>query len=342
MPERQNVRHAGRLFDLVNLISKHPKVYTASKLAEHFHTSVRTIRRDIRLLEDIGIRVESEPIGGYFIMQDLSRVPMPLTESDRLALEIVPWLLRGSLFDGKVSSLIHAYQSAMDKVLGGRGRAEKQASEPEAPDPGVVVDLANVTDTADDGVVLEILSAIRNRRTLEIEYQKVGSAASETRQINPYYLVPWQNSLYVIGYCHLRHAFRTFKVARMQSVHSLADTFVRDTRFSLTDFLKSAWGIDQSGPEVKVKLAFDADVAGYAREDIRAHRVLGENTDPDGRYIVEVRVHLNAEFLRFVTQYGGAVEVMEPSELRQRIKEEAEKMLARYQKRAAAPERTFR
>jgi predicted DNA-binding transcriptional regulator YafY len=167
MPERQSVRHAGRLFDLVDLISKHPKVYTASKLAEHFHTSVRTIRRGIRLLEDIGIRVESEPTGGYFVMRDLSRVPMPLTESDRLALEIVPWLLRGLLFDGKVNSLIHAYQNAMDKVLGGSHRGRTVTSGP-GQNPGIVFDLANATDTSDDGVVLEILYAIRNTRTQRV------------------------------------------------------------------------------------------------------------------------------------------------------------------------------
>lgn len=332
MPERQSVRLAGRLFDLVSLVTRHPKKYTAPKLAEYFHTSVRTVRRDIRLLEDIGIRVESEPSGGYFVMKNLGNMPEALTESDRLALEIVPWLLRGTLFDAKIHPLIAAYEGAMDKVFrkplspmtGDAGKSSEG-------NPSIVVDLARPADRTNDGVVLEVLHGIRNARTLQIEYKKVGADDIEIRHVNPYYLVPWQNSLYVIGFCHLRQAFRTFKIGRMREVHCTANSFARDLSFSLPNFLKSAWGIDQSGLESDVTLAFQSDVAGYAQEDIRAHRVISEEPDDEGRYIVHLKVHLNAEFIRFVLQYGASVEVLHPSVLRQQMRVEVERLLHQYQ-----------
>jgi predicted DNA-binding transcriptional regulator YafY len=345
MREKQSVRLAGRLFELVNLIVNHPREFTAPKLAEHFRTSVRTIRRDIRLLEDIGIRVESEPTGGYFVMRDLSRVPTTLTEVDRLALEIMPWLLRGSLLDGRVNSLVTAYQHAIDKILGrpASGTAPKTlVTNTSQPDGSIVPDLAGSMDASDDRLMLDILHAIRNSRRMEIEYRKVGENHVEVRRIDPYYLVPWQNSLYVIGFCHLRKAFRTFKVGRMQNVRCLTETFARDPHFSLREFLKSAWGIDQSGPEVDVTLSFEPNSAGYAREEIRSHRVMHEVYLPDGRYVVRVRAHWNKEFMRFVLQYGSAVEVVDPQALRHQLREEAERMLGRYQHVAQEYERMFR
>lgn len=333
MIQQQTVRSAGRLFEMAKLISDYPKEYTAPKLADYFRVNIRTIRRDIRLLEDRGIRVEFEHPGGYFIMQNLRNMPDYLTELDKLALEIVPSLLRGTLFDGRINPVVSAYQSALGKVLKGRvenpgalgdGVVEEQY--------GVVADLADIHDGADDRMVMDLLFAMSNNRVIDIGYQKVGSE-EEIRTINPYFLIPWQNSLYIVGFCHLRRDFRTFKVARMKSISCRHEKFERDKGFSLKEFMKSAWGIDQSGPEYNVTLAFDADVAGYAKEDIRLHqwvKVAEETHLPDGRYLIRFPVCINHEFTRFVLQYGASVEVMEPENVRRDMAREVARLHARY------------
>ncbi|WP_026962209.1 helix-turn-helix transcriptional regulator [Alicyclobacillus herbarius] len=324
MSHSKGTRLAGRLFDLVHLIWQHPKEYTAVRLAEHFHTSVRTIRRDIRTLEDIGIRVESEPGGGYFILQDLRRMPMPLNDTERMVLEIMPSLLAGSLVNGRVHPLVSAYQRAMEKLL-------HQAF------PSVHHSSATAIDVVDaasrqDSVMFEILQAIRRNQTLRLVYRKIDASASETRLVDPYALIPHQNSLYIVGYCHLRQAFRTFKVIRIESAECLRQTFTRRRDFSLRKFLDSAWGIDQSGEQWDIHLRFDAEAARYAREEIHGERVLATKDWEDGSYEVWVRTHWNREFQRFLLQYGANVEVLEPAALRAEMQAEIEAMQTRYRK----------
>ncbi|MCL6576739.1 WYL domain-containing protein [Kyrpidia sp.] len=339
MSASQTVRFASRLFDLVNLIVTNPKLYTAPRLAEHFHVSVRTIRRDIRLIEDLGIRVESEPGGGYFIMRDLQRIPGILTEDERAVLDIMPALLYASLPHGRVHPLVDTYRRAVEKLLPEKSLPARQVADESLSTEGrIIADLSRSPHQTDDRLLFKILFAIRTCRILEMDYVKIGASAPETRMVNPYYLVPWHNSLYLIGFCHLRQAFRTFKILRIRRAKCFAQTFERDARFSLGEFLKSAWGIDQSGPRVEVHVRFAPLVAHYAQEDVRRHSILREVYLADGSYEVWFRVHWNWEFLRFVLQYGSGVEVLEPLEVRDQVREEILRMSGLYKKIDEAPQ----
>jgi predicted DNA-binding transcriptional regulator YafY len=329
-----------RLFELADLIARHPGEYTAKRLAEHFGVSVRTICRDIHLLEDLDIRVETRPSGGYFIMRDLSRLPVPLTEPERIAFEMLPWLLKSALADRGIVALVDAYLNAVEKIahragisLTSQTRASQTAS--------IVVDLNHLTEPShhspsdellktENEAVMEIIHAINHALTIEIEYHGMTGDEVTKRRIDPYCLVPWQNSLYVVGWCHLRSDYRTFKVARMKSLRVTTFRYQRNAEFSLVDFLQEAWGIDQSGEPIDATLAFDASVTRYAQEEIRNRRILEESIDDAGRYIVRIRAHSNPEFLRFIMQYGSKVEVLGPDTLRDAVEAEVSRLAVQY------------
>ncbi|MCY0869361.1 MAG: helix-turn-helix domain-containing protein, partial [Firmicutes bacterium] len=59
-PERRSTRIGERLFAVADLIARYPRAYTAQRLADQLGVSVRTIRRDIRVLEAMDVRIESE------------------------------------------------------------------------------------------------------------------------------------------------------------------------------------------------------------------------------------------------------------------------------------------
>ncbi|MCF8565740.1 HTH domain-containing protein [Alicyclobacillus tolerans] len=117
MPEAQKVRLAGRLLELVDLIDRFPKKYTAEMLADHFRVSTRTIRRDVKTLLDLNIFVEYEPQGGYFIMRRMDRLPIALTETERLVLALMPPLIRKYLAEGQALALAHVYEKALEKIF---------------------------------------------------------------------------------------------------------------------------------------------------------------------------------------------------------------------------------
>lgn len=344
MPDAKGrtAKMGARLFELADLITRYPGEYSAKRLADHFETSLRTIRRDIKLLEDMNIRVESKPGGGYFTAGDLSRLPVALSGPERIALEVMPWLMKSALAGVAMSTVVDAYLDAVDKIARRAGVSTVLKSMNSVDVSSIVADLYHVTGDSNppagedspvalggdaspqaNAAVIEIIYAITQNLRLLIEYQSMSGHEVTRRRVDPYYLVPWQNSLYVVGWCHLRSAFRTFKVTRMKSVTATEFCFTRRPDFSLADFLQEAWGIDQSGDAVDATLAFSEDVARYAREEMQSRRLLEESTDTRGRYLVTVRAQFNPEFLRFIMQYGAKVEVLGPESLRQAIIDEA-------------------
>jgi predicted DNA-binding transcriptional regulator YafY len=335
-PERRSTRIGGRLFAVADLIARYPRVYTARRLADELQVSVRTIRRDIQVLESMDMRIESEPSGGYFTTRDLRNLPVALTTQESIAVELIPSLLQTVFGDAGVSPLVRAYASAIEKVARRAGMA--LPSHRTLIPPAAIVASAHGHATTPQGDnnqapnqwIVDISQAIAERKTLEMEYYGISRDAISFRRIDPYYLVPWQSAFYIVAWCHAREAFRTFKLLRIRSLRVTTWTFERAADFVLNDFLQQAWGIDQSGDALHATLVFDTHVARYVREEIQDRRLIVESVSETGEYTVQLRAQLTIEFLRFILQFGSHVEVREPPLLRDAVRTEIEHCASRY------------
>ena len=68
-----------------------------------------------------------------------------------------------------------------------------------------------------EGPVEEILrEAARGQEAVDILYQASGRHAPEARRITPLLVEARAGRLYVLAYCHLRRANRTFRLDRIQ------------------------------------------------------------------------------------------------------------------------------
>lgn len=330
MPEVQKVRLAGRLLELVDMVDRYPKHYTATMLAQYFQVSVRTIRRDVETLLSAGIFVEYEPRGGYFIMRKMDRMPIVLTETERLVLALMPPLVRKYLSEGQAAPLAHVYERALGKILRKVGLDQPSLESTDFEIGSVIADVHGSSMSTNDELIFEILFATRRQLVLQLKYQKVGYDEVEDRMVDPYFVIPRQNSLYLVGFCHLRQDFRTFKISRMKQAKCTNQPFLRNKNFSLEEFMGDAWGIDQSGVIQQVTLAFSDSGIGYAVEELKDRVLLHEIRGADGKYIVQFKVRINPEFLRFILQYGQNVEVLSPPELREQLRTEAENVAGMY------------
>lgn len=198
----------------------------------------------------------------------------------------------------------------------------------------VIADIHDSSPDRNDELILEILFAIRRNLSLELEYQKAGHEDVEDRLVDPYFIIPRQNSLYLVGYCHLRQNFRTFKISRMKKAVCSSQSFKRNQEFLIEEFMANAWGIDQSGMVQDVTLTFSQAVAGYAMEELQDRALLEQVSRGDGTYTVRLKVRVNPEFLRFILQYGQHVEVLSPPEIRRQLRAEAENLLRMYSSEA--------
>ena len=88
------------------------RIITSSTLAAKFGVSVRTIYRDIKVLEQAGVPILTEDGKGYSLMEGYKVPPIMFSESEANALITVEQLI----LKNKDTSLVKEYTEAINKI----------------------------------------------------------------------------------------------------------------------------------------------------------------------------------------------------------------------------------
>ena len=100
-----------------------------------------------------------------------------------------------------------------------------------------------------------IASAVRERRELEFDYQKLEAEKSERRRVQPFSLLCVENQWYLRAYDRIRSDLRTFHLARIDNPRMLTRRFERPSGFrcdrSFRGLHRRVWGAgsDRDCPE---------------------------------------------------------------------------------------------
>jgi len=109
--EGNDIKRLSRLIAILTDLQT-SKVVTSSTLAQKFGVSVRTIYRDIRVLEQAGVPIIAEERKGYTLMEGYRIPPVMFTEREANALITVEQLVQKN----SDSSLAREYSEAVNKI----------------------------------------------------------------------------------------------------------------------------------------------------------------------------------------------------------------------------------
>ena len=216
-----------RVLAVLALLQTHGRL-TGSELAQRLEVNVRTLRRYIVMLQDLGIPIDAERgrNGAYVLSAGFKLPPMMFTNEEALALTIgLISARRLSLADTDraIESALAKLERVMPLDLKGRVRALNDT-----------ITLAGnnaVPSKPPSEVVLTTISAAAQlRQRVHIQYHPVQGPDTE-RDLDPYGLTYYLNKWYVVGYCHLRHDLRSFRLDRITQVKSVNVHFERPEHF---------------------------------------------------------------------------------------------------------------
>ncbi len=210
-----DIKRLSRLTAIVTQLQT-KRLLTATKLAEKFNVSIRTIYRDIRALEQAGIPIITEDGKGYSLMEGYSVPPVMFTEAQANALITAEQLV----LKNKDTSFIKEYSEAIEKIKS----VLKYSIQDKA-------NLLSERTRFDQNNYLERNSnnlsslqfALTNFRIAKIEYTNEQSKTT-TRHIEPFALLSTENWL-LVAYCRLRREFRFFRLDRIDKLEILTDKF---------------------------------------------------------------------------------------------------------------------
>jgi len=190
------------------------RIVNATDLAEKFAVSVRTIYRDIRVLDQIGVPIASIEGKGYSLAEGYKIPPVMFTEQEANAL-----ITAGQLVNlNKDSSLIRSYNDAVEKVKAVLNYTTKDKIA--LLSGRVAVSLACLEQPTSSSLSA-IQDALTNFIVLRMTYLAAGKKESTERLIEPfafYYSSRQQWTL--IAFCRLRNDFRMFRLDRIVTVNT--------------------------------------------------------------------------------------------------------------------------
>lgn len=315
-----------RLLRILQAIQANPGI-TAKELAVKCNTTVRTIYRDLRILDRVA-PITNEGYGkGYRFIGGFSMYPLDFTEKEAMVFSMLP-----SVVD--TSKLPIEFDSAFDKVMSAHSRANAKNSE-------IVENIAGIIrmgtpayreEGKDPNLLIPIIEAILHQQTIRTKYHTLTNNEITIRDIDPYYLIPRDQRFYLIGYCHLLQKVRLFRISRFLDVVRIDNHFDKSD-FKITQYMKNTWSIDRGDEHIHFKVKFSDKVAPYIKEEEMFVRP--RMTDmPDGGLLFEVTLNSSREFLKWLYQFGPQAEVLEPREFRKEIRNQLNQWLELYDREA--------
>ena len=293
-----------RLFRILYYILEKEKV-TANELADKFEVSVRTIYRDIDSISSVGVPIFTTQGKGGGIKIDNE------------------FILNKSLFDTNEKEQIIAALQGLEKTN------EAYKSE-------LITKLSalfkiknsnwieiDFTSWGSNNTYQDLFNtlkiAIINKNIISFSYNS-SKAEKINRKVKPIRLLFKEQDWYLYGFCLLRNDFRYFKLSRIKDLEVLAINY--EDNFENV-VLKKELKYENI---VNIKLKFDKSVAFRVYDEFNEAIV----EDEKANLYVEIKIPNNYKLYNYIFSFGANVEILEPKEIRNQLKNMINKIAKKY------------
>lgn len=177
----------------------------------------------------------------------------------------------------------------------------------------------------------DVVEAMRSNTELIIDYQRY-EGRRETFTMQPYALKVYNRRWYVLGYAKERDTIRHLALERFLDLQTTTTKFEFPTDFDPRKYYNNVVGIyvDDKLPVVNLRLRAYGVQVEYVRM-LPLHKSQSEVASKYGEFAeFTYRVCLTPELKSKILAMGPNVEVLEPAEYREEIKNEISLTLKRY------------
>ncbi len=297
---------ATRLITLILTLQNQPN-RKASELADKLGVSVRTLHRYFVMLDEMGIPVYAErgPYGGFSLVRGYKLPPLVFSLEEAVAVYLGTSLV-GEMWGELYREASQGAMAKIENILPNEQRGEVDWARRSLVTTGL--QRANLTSISP--ILEKLRFAARERHQVSALYQSQNNSKAAKRKIDPYALVFRSGWWYLVGYCHLRTAMRTFRVDRIQSLKVLEKSFEMPSDFDIHAYLENEL---KDQPGTRARLRFIPEAAHI----VSSNPSLWESTqvNPDESVDVTIVAPDLQWLASFTLSFANWVKVLEPPEL---------------------------
>lgn len=305
-----------RVLTVLELLQARPSI-SGPELAARLEMDVRTVRRYITHLQDVGIPIEATigRYGGYRLRPGFKLPPLLFTEEEATAIMLgllaSPWLEIE-----QPSAAVEGALAKVSRVLPLRARERLQAI-----GEHLVFFAPQQEGRPDVSLVLRLSEAIGQQQRVAIDYRSHYDELTH-RAVEPYGIVGWGGHWYLVGYCCLRQGHRTFRLDRIQQVAALAEPFERPEGFDCRTYVIKQYADKSARWQIEVE--FQAPLYTVQQKIPASYGHL--SATPSGALWQTTVEHLDAQ-ARYLLALNLPFVIHQPVELREALLRLAEQMV---------------
>ncbi len=309
-----------RVLTVLELLQTHGRM-SGVELAARLEVDVRTLRRYIARLDELGIPVTAERgrHGHYSLVAGFKLPPMMFADDEALALS-VGLLAARQLGLAQAAPAVERAQAKLERVMPDPLKAQLRALS-----ETISLDLSRSANAANDNATLLTLSiAAHARQRVHLRYRspKADSSAESERDFDAYGLAWHGARWYAVGHCHLRKELRSFRLDRIVTVSKLNLHFSAPATFDAVAYLAKSAATMPRAIRVVVLLQTDLNTA---RNELFDSIGVFQPTD-DGVMLTSQIDDLNW-YARQLARLPFSFVVQEPSALRKALILRAEQLV---------------
>ncbi|TDC40052.1 YafY family transcriptional regulator [Micromonospora sp. 15K316] len=302
-----------RMLRLLSLLQNH-RYWPGTQLAERLGISVRTLRRDIDRLRELGYPVESQRgvDGGYQLTAGAALPPLVVDDEEAVALAVGLQAAAQSAVEGLAESSVRVLAKVV-QVMPTRLRRQVEALRAMTLPAGWD---GPTRPAVDPGMLTAVALACRDSEHLRFSYTAADGQHTD-RHVEPHRLVSLGRRWYLVAYDLTRHQWRSFRVDRLTAPHGTGSRF-RPRELPAADaaeFVRASLG-GMPHP-YRVEALVDAPAAAVRSRIGRWSRV--EELDAE-----HCRVLMTADSLDWPAMALGTLDadfrVLDPPELRELLR----------------------
>ena len=291
---------------------------------DDYPKNARTVRRDLEALEAVGFPLVIERHNGqthWRLMEGFRDIPaLGFSATELMALLLSRNLLK-PLEGTEIAESLNSALSKASAALPPQGHEYVRSME-----QMFTVGLGPHKSYRAHRQTIDLISqAIDKWRTAQMRYYSASRDGTGRREVDPYHLWFAGGGLYMIAYCHLRKEVLLFAVERIRSIALTDHPYQMLLGFNVQEYVQDALNV-MRGRRIEVELLFSKKAAVWVK-DKSWHPSQETNLLKDGRLKMVLKVADNEELVGWVLSFGSQARVRRPESLKQRVKEEARKIL---------------
>jgi predicted DNA-binding transcriptional regulator YafY len=210
---------SSRTLRLLSLLQTH-RYWTGAELAAKLRVSVRTVRRDVDRLRELGYPVEADRgvDGGYQLAAGAALPPLAVDDDEAVAIAIG---LRTAA-QGAVAGIEDTSVRALAKIV--QIMPPRLQRRVDALSAVTVPAVWGTRSTVDAGVLTTVAQACRSEVRMRFSYTGRGAETTE-RHVEPHRLVSLGRRWYLVAYDLTREDWRSFRIDRLRDPTSTGIRF---------------------------------------------------------------------------------------------------------------------